>query len=214
MDKHFADWKMDVHGVREEVEVRTTFDGVNWAFVAIHKGTNGDKDIKLTDTDIMKLQNTMRKRLEENMKLDWKPYLLIEVDSDFRDIGEEIENEVSGRAMPWEAKLEIQVTRVQLSTDRSGTQVRRDGPGEQVHKGWPDVGPPEHKSWSTKDQTCMIEDTPRNRDLLRLIFGGMQDIKKRFCSAFAPEKIEKTLEAISSSKMLPFTEEKTTKKRR
>jgi len=150
MDKHFADWKMDIHGSREAVEVRSTFDGANWAFVAIHKGTDGDKDIKLVDTDIMKLQATMQKRLEENMKLDWKPMLQIQIDSDFREIGEEIENEVSGRSMPWEAKVEISVRRIQLSTDRSGKEVHRDGPGEQVHKGWPEVGPPDEKDWNNK----------------------------------------------------------------
>lgn len=214
MDKHFADWKMDIFGAREEVEVRVTFNGADWAFVAIHKGTDGDKDIRLTDTDIMRLQGTMRQRLEENMKLDWKPMLLVEVDSDFRDIGEEIENEVSGRAMPWEAKLELRVTRVQLSTDRKGNEVRRDGPGEQIHKGWPDLGPPEEKTWSDKDQTCMIEDTPRNRELLRLIFGGMKEIKQRFITHFAPDKIQKTLEALDSSKLLAFTPEMTKRGRK
>lgn len=205
MDKHFANWKLRVLGETEDIEVRSASDGIRWSFVAICKGKNGDPDIKVTDTDIEKLRKMMQKRLEENWKLEWKNMLLIEIDADFRDVGKEVENDVSGTIMPWEAKLEFHITRVQISKDRKGEPCQRRGPGQFVERGWPEVGPVKKKGWHDKDQKCLIDDTPENREVLRLIFAGMKDIQKKLCTAFDPKRVEKTLEiAMSKQKALPF----------
>lgn len=201
--KYLDDWTLLIYGVEEEILVYS-IHGTDIVFRAYWKEKTPE-EIMVQHSDCKKLKKMMIDRLSARYTLAWENKLHITIRSEIGDVSPDIKQSVVSD----DAKIEIEIQPIQLSTLRDGSKISRKGGDSQAHcPGWPDEG--EHKSdgWKEIDMQAFVDDTPENRAALQKLFNEFKKLNAALCRLMSPKNIQATLASVKAGNFLPAPKNK------
>lgn len=207
---HFDQWTFNIDGKPVSIEVRVCKKHDGKIFFRASGGIHGDgeKKIQTDHTDIEKLRDAVKKRLEDNYRIDWSKKLHVRINSEFSMMDEEELVSDKHSLMEWKAKLEFQINAIETALRANGDKIHRTSPFNAPTPNWPDVGglelkKGESKGWHDIDMQVLIDDTPENRAALNTIMEGYKRLNERLCELLNPENAQKTLTNWKIQSLLP-----------
>lgn len=185
-------WDVLVEGITYKVPVRYRKEFPETPFLVDYDLPNGE-NIRLTNSKIDQLQNSVSTALREKLSLKWERKILVSVEFSDNDIN------FNGRNCP-RGDLRMQFEAIWEGTRSDGKRVYTEGNFQNEFRRNREY---RERDWFIpKDEAgktvSVIPDTPENRDSLNSILAHMKALYQRLSVVMNQDNVLKTLKSTES----------------